>query len=87
MDVTIGIPQMSLVVRMYSPAKGSKLEQAPPDVDEGDRAGCSDVGPGRSILRSPSSPVANVNDPKINLVPRGNLMSNVQGAMVFSDRS
>jgi hypothetical protein len=34
-DITIGIPQMSLVVQMYNPAKGSKSEQAPPDVDEG----------------------------------------------------
>jgi hypothetical protein len=51
---------------MYSPVKGSKLEQAPPDVDEGAKEGCSDADPGDSILRSPSSPVANVNDPKVN---------------------
>jgi hypothetical protein len=61
-----GIPRTSLAVRMYSPVKGSKLEQAPPDVDEGAKEGCSDADPGDSILRSPSSPVANVNDPKVN---------------------
>jgi hypothetical protein len=31
----IGIPQMSLVVRMYNPTKGLKPEQVLPDVDEG----------------------------------------------------
>jgi hypothetical protein len=29
----------------------------------------------------------NVNDPKVNLVPRGNLTSNVQGAIAFPDGS
>jgi hypothetical protein len=32
---------------------------------------------GGSILRFSSSPVVNVNDPKVNWVPQGNLMSNV----------
>jgi hypothetical protein len=36
-----------------------------------------------SIFRSSSSPAANVNDLKVNWVPRWNLMSNVQGDMVF----
>jgi hypothetical protein len=45
------------------------------------------ASPGGSIRRSPSSPVANVNDPKVNLVPRGNLTSNVQGAIAFLDGS
>jgi hypothetical protein len=40
-----------------------------------------------SIFRSPSSPTANVSDLKVNWVPRGNFMSNVQGAMVFTDGS
>jgi hypothetical protein len=51
---------------MYNPVKGSKPEQASSDVDEGAGAGCFGAGPGGSILRYPSSPVANVNDPKVN---------------------
>jgi hypothetical protein len=47
----------------------------------------SSAGTGGSIFRSPSSPAANVNDPKMNWVPQGNLTSNVQGTMVFSDGS
>jgi hypothetical protein len=46
----IGIPRMSLVVRMYNPAKGSKPEQVPPDVDEGDGAGCFSAVPGGQHL-------------------------------------
>jgi hypothetical protein len=68
---------------MYKPAKGSKLEQAQLDIDEGAGVGCSGAGPGGSILRSPSSPTANISDPKVNWVPRGNFMSNIQGVMVF----
>jgi hypothetical protein len=34
-DVTVGIPQTSLVVRMYNPANRSKPEQVLPNVDEG----------------------------------------------------
>jgi hypothetical protein len=83
----IRIPRTSLAVWMYSPTKGSKPEQAPSDVDEGVRAGCSDVGPGGSILRSPSSPATNINDPKVNWVPRGSLTLNVQGAMIFPNGS
>jgi hypothetical protein len=86
-DVMIGIPRMTLAVRMYNPAKGSKLEQAPPDVDEGARVGYSDAGPRGSILRSSSSPTTNVSDPEVNWMLRGNSMSNVQGAMVFLNRS
>jgi hypothetical protein len=55
-----------LAVWMYNPAKGSESKQAPPDVDEGVGVGCSGAGPGGSILRSPSSPMANVSDPKVN---------------------
>jgi hypothetical protein len=65
MDVTIEILRTSLAVRMYNLTKGSNSEQAPPDVD-GARIGCSGVGPGDSILKSLSSPAANVNDPKVN---------------------
>jgi hypothetical protein len=86
-DVMIKIPQTSSAVQMYNPAKGSKPEQAPLDVDEGAGVGCFGAGPGDSILRSPSSLVANVSDPKVNWVPRGNFMSKLQGAMVFSDGS
>jgi hypothetical protein len=57
---------MSLAVQMYNPTKGSKPEQVSPDVDEGARVGCSGPGPGGSILRSPSSPAANINDLKVN---------------------
>jgi hypothetical protein len=71
---------------MYNPAKRSKPEQASPDADEGAGVGCSG-GPGGSILRSLSSPATNVSDPKVNWVPRGNFMSNLQGAMVFLDGS
>jgi hypothetical protein len=66
MDITIGIPRTSLVVRMYNPVKGSEPEQVPPDVDEGGGAGCSGAAPRSSILRSPSSPATNVSDPKVN---------------------
>jgi hypothetical protein len=66
MDVTIEIPRTSLTVRMYNPVKGSKPEHAPPDIDEGAGAGCSDAGPGGNVLRSLSSPVTNVNNPKVN---------------------
>jgi hypothetical protein len=86
-DVMIRIPQMSLVVRMYNPVKGSKPEQAPLDADEGAGVGCFGADPGGSILRSPSSPAADVSDPKVDWVPRGNFMSKLQGAMVFPDRS
>jgi hypothetical protein len=87
---------MILAVRMYNPAKGSRLEQAPPDIDEvvKDHGACpsanqrhSGAGPGGNILRSLSSPAANVNDPKVNCVPGGNLMSNVQGVMIFLNGS
>jgi hypothetical protein len=87
MDVTIGIPQMSLAVQMYNPAKGSEPEEAPPDADERAGVGCSGAGPEGSILRSPSSRVANGSDPKINRVLRGNFMLKLQGAMVFPDGS
>jgi hypothetical protein len=86
-DVTIGIPRMSLAVRMYNPINGSKPEQVLPDVDEGAGAGCSGAGPGGNILRSPSTPAANISDPKVNRVPRRNFTSKVQGGMVFLDRS
>jgi hypothetical protein len=72
---------------MYNPVKGFKLEQTPLDVDEGAGVGCSGVGPGGSILRSLSSPTANVSDLKVNCVPSGNFMSKVQGGMVFPDES
>jgi hypothetical protein len=83
----IGIRRTSLAVQMYNPAKGSKPEQVPPDTDEGTGVGCSGDGPGGSILRSPSSPAANISDLKVNYVPRGNFMSKLQGAMVFPDGS
>jgi hypothetical protein len=67
--------------------KDPNLQQAPPDVDEGAGVGCSGAGPGGSILRSSSSPTANVSDPKVNWVPRGNFISNVQGGTVFPDGS
>jgi hypothetical protein len=57
---------MSLAVRLYNPANGSKPEQALADVDEGAGVGCSGAGPEGSILRSPSSPTANVSDSKVN---------------------
>jgi hypothetical protein len=72
---------------MYNPTNGSKPAQVLPAVDEGAGVGCSSVGPGGSILRSPSSPTANVSDPKVNWVPRENFMSKVQGVMVFTDGS
>jgi hypothetical protein len=62
---------------MYNLANGSDPAQVLSVVDEGARVGCSGAGPGGSILRSPSSPMANVNDPKVNWVPRGNFMSKV----------
>jgi hypothetical protein len=87
-DVTIRIHRISLAVRTYNPAKGSKPEQIPSDVDgAGAGAGCSGTVPGGSILRSPSSPVMNVSDPKVNWVSRGNFTSKFQGAMVFPDGS
>jgi hypothetical protein len=86
-NVTIGIPRTSLAVRMYNPANRSEPKKVLPDVDEGVGLGCSDAGPRGSILRSPSSSTANVSDPKVNWVPRGNFMSKVQGVMVFPDRS
>jgi hypothetical protein len=86
-DVTIGIPQTSLTMRMYNPANGFKPEQVMSDIDEVAGVGCSGAGHGGSILRSSSSPTANVSDPKVNWVPRGNFMSKVQGTMVFLDGS
>jgi hypothetical protein len=86
-DVMIEISRTSLAVGLYNPTKGSKPQQLLPNVDKGAGVGCSDAGPEGSILRSPSSPTANVSDPKVNLVPRGNFMSKVQGVMVFLDRS
>jgi hypothetical protein len=83
----IGIPRTSLAVQMYNPTKRSKSEQVLPDVDEGAGVKCSGTGPGGSTLMSPSSPTTKVNVPKVNWVPRGNFMSKVQGAMVFSDGS
>jgi hypothetical protein len=65
-DVTIEIPRMSLAMRMYNPTKGFEPEQVPLDVDEGAGAGCSGAVPGGSILRSPSSPVTNVSNLKVN---------------------
>jgi hypothetical protein len=76
-DVTIGIPRMSLAVRMYNPTNGSKPAQVLPAIDEGAGVGCSGAGPGGNILRSPSSPTANVSDPKVNWVSRWNFMSKV----------
>jgi hypothetical protein len=60
---------------MYNPTKGSKPEQALPDVDEGAGVGCYVAGPGGSILRSLSSPMVNISDVKVNWVLRGNFMS------------
>jgi hypothetical protein len=91
MDVTTGIPW---TVWRKSPAQGSNPEQAPSDVDEfAEEHGSgpctstrrSSAASRGSIFRSPTSPVVNVNDPKVNWVPRENLMSN--GAMTFPDRS
>jgi hypothetical protein len=67
--------------------KGSKPEQVLPDVDEGAGVRCSGADPGGRILRSSSSPTANVSDPKVNSVLRGNFMSKVQVIMVFPDGS
>jgi hypothetical protein len=53
---------------MWSHAQGSKPKYETLDVDDGAKARCSDAGPGGSIFRSPSSPVANINDPKVNSV-------------------
>jgi hypothetical protein len=86
-DVMIEIPRTSLAVQMYNSTKGSKPEQAPPDADEGAGVGCSGAGPEGSILRSSSSPAANISDAKVNWVPRGNFTSKFQGAMVFLDGS
>jgi hypothetical protein len=74
-DVMIRIPQTSLAVRMYNPANGSEPDHVLPDVDEVAGVGCSGAGPGGSILRSSSSPMANVSDPKVNWVLRGNFIS------------
>jgi hypothetical protein len=38
-------------------------------------------------LGSPSSPMINISDPKVNWMSRGNFISKVQGAMVFPDGS
>jgi hypothetical protein len=86
-DVTIGIPRTSLAVRMYNPANRSKPERVLPDVDKGAGVRCSGAAPGGSILRSSSSPMANVSDPKVIWVSRGNLMLKLQGVMVFPDGS
>jgi hypothetical protein len=83
--VTTGIPQTSLTVRIYGPSKRSESGWVSLDADEG--AVCSVASPGGTIRRSPSSPAANVNDPKVNSMPRGNLTSNVQGAIAFPDGS
>jgi hypothetical protein len=86
------MPQTSLTVQICCPTEGVEPEQAPPVVDEMAKkhgpcpytgARRSGAGPRGSILRFPSSPAANVNDPNVNWVPQGNLMSNVQGAMIF----
>jgi hypothetical protein len=79
----IRIPRTSLVVQMYHPAKGSKPEQVPTDVDEGAGAECSGAVPGGSILRSLSSLAMNISEPKVNWAPRGNFTLKLQGAMVF----
>jgi hypothetical protein len=60
---------------MYNPTKGSEPEQVPPDIDEGAGVGCSGAVPRGNVLRSPSSPVMNVSDPKVNWVLRGNFTS------------
>jgi hypothetical protein len=65
-DVTIGIPQMSLAVQMYNPTDGSKPEQVLPNIDERAGVGCSDTGLRGSILMSLSSPMVNVSDAKLN---------------------
>jgi hypothetical protein len=83
----IDIPRTRLVVRMYNPINGSKPEHVLLDVDEGAGVRCSGAGPGGSILRPLSSPAANVSDPKVNRVPRGNFTSKVQCVMVFPDGS
>jgi hypothetical protein len=86
-DVTIEIPRMSLVVWMYNAAQESEPQQVPSNVDEGAGARCSGAVPRGSIFRSPSSPVTNINDPKVNWVLRENFTSKLQGTMVFSDGS
>jgi hypothetical protein len=60
---------------MYNPANRFKPEQVLSDEDDGAGVRCSGAGPGGGILRSPSSPTANVSDPKVNWVSRGNFMS------------
>jgi sucrose-6-phosphate hydrolase SacC (GH32 family) len=72
---------------MYNLANRSKPEQVLSDEDDGAGVRCSGAGPGGGILRSPSSPTANVSDPKVNWVSRGNFMSKVQSVMVFPDGS
>jgi hypothetical protein len=62
--VTIGIPRTSLAMQMYNPANGFEPAQVLLDVDEGAGMECS--GAGGNILRSLSSPTANVSDPKVN---------------------
>jgi hypothetical protein len=86
---------LSLITETYlkgldahnNPANGSEPEQVLPDVDEGAGVGCFSAGLGGSILRSSFSLTANVSDPKVNWVPKGNFMSKVQGGMVFPDGS
>jgi hypothetical protein len=41
-------------------------DKDPPDADNEARARCSGAAPGGSIFRSPSSPMAKVNDPKVS---------------------
>jgi hypothetical protein len=76
---------MSLTVRIYDMSKRSESASVSLDADEG--AVYFAASPGGSIRRSPSSPATNVNDPKVNSMPRGNLTSNVQGAIAFPDGS
>jgi hypothetical protein len=56
-DVTIGIPRMSLAVQMYNPVNRSKPEQVLPDVDEGVGAGCYGASPGQHL--------------EVSILPRG----------------
>jgi hypothetical protein len=57
---------MILAVWMYLSAQGSDPEQDPPDADDEAKARCSDASPGGSIFKSPFSPTAEVNDPKVS---------------------
>jgi hypothetical protein len=65
MDVTTGIPQTILVVQIEFPAQRPDPTQDLPDADDEVGARCSGAGPGGSIFRSPPSPAAKVNDPKV----------------------